>query len=174
LGRAWSTPVEGIVGADARPNWREHRAQGAGGPTLTADQLLTGSPGGCTEAIMLAHGFQLELLADLVRDALASAAPGLRWRTVPSHSPSARSPRMPRPAPAVGTPLAHAKAQCRAAYQGAKAADAMRGAMLDRLYVETLQATAGAPAAASAEMWRQSRILFQIFHNRAGWPGNML
>jgi hypothetical protein len=80
---------------------------------------------------------------------------------------------MARTAPAAGTPLAIEKQACRAAYQGAKAADSMRGAMLDRLYVETLQATAGAPAAASAEMSRQSRILFQIFHNRAGWPDNM-
>ena len=68
-------------------------------------------------------------------------------------------------------PLAAAKAECREALIGAKAADPVHGAMLDRLYVETIQATAGAPAAASAEMWRQSRILFQIFQNRAGWPG---
>ena len=30
---------------------------------------------GTTEALMLAHGFEIEMLADLVRDELASAAP---------------------------------------------------------------------------------------------------
>jgi hypothetical protein len=40
-------------------------------------QLLVGSPHGCTEAIMLAHGFATELLVDLVRDGLATAAPGI-------------------------------------------------------------------------------------------------
>jgi len=75
---------------------------------------------------------------------------------------------MPRPAP---SPLAAAKAQCRQALIGAKAADPVRGVMFDRLYAETLQATAGAPAALSAEMWRQSRTLFQIFQNLAAWLG---
>jgi hypothetical protein len=37
-------------------------------------RLLAGSPHGCTEAIMLAHGFTAELLVDLMRD--ATAAPG--------------------------------------------------------------------------------------------------
>jgi hypothetical protein len=67
--------------------------------------------------------------------------------------------------------VAMAKAECRDALIGAKAADPVHGAMLDRLYVETLQATTGAPAPVSCEMWRQSRILFQIFQNRARWPG---
>jgi hypothetical protein len=39
-------------------------------------QLLAGSPHGCTEAIMLAHGLAAELLVDLVRDGLAMAAWG--------------------------------------------------------------------------------------------------
>ena len=39
-------------------------------------RLLAGSPHGCTEAIMLAHGFTAELLVDLVRDGLATATPG--------------------------------------------------------------------------------------------------
>jgi hypothetical protein len=49
--------------------------------TLTADQwralqlLKDAGPGGCTESIMLAHGFKIELLAGLVREGLASAAP---------------------------------------------------------------------------------------------------
>ena len=49
--------------------------------SITAEQrralrLLAGSPHGCTEAIMLAHGFKTELLAVLVRDGLAAAEPG--------------------------------------------------------------------------------------------------
>jgi len=43
------------------------------------------------------------------------------------------------------------------------------GVMFDRLYRESLAATGSAPAPVSCEMWRQSRILFQIFPNRAGW-----
>jgi hypothetical protein len=48
----------GIVGADARRNWREHGAQGAGYVKITADRrsvliFLTGAGlRGCTEAIM--------------------------------------------------------------------------------------------------------------------------
>jgi hypothetical protein len=80
---------------------------------------------------------------------------------------------MARTAPP-GTPLAIEKQACRAAYQGAKAADAMRGAMLDRLYAETIEATADAPAAVSYEMWRRSRILFQIFEDRAGWAAGRM
>jgi hypothetical protein len=77
---------------------------------------------------------------------------------------------MPRTAPARSA-LAAAKAQCRDALIGARAADPVHGAMFERLYAETLQATSGAPAPISCEMWRQSRILFQIFQNRAAWPG---
>jgi hypothetical protein len=39
-------------------------------------RLLAGSPFGCSEAILLAHGFKTELLAVLVRDGLASTQPG--------------------------------------------------------------------------------------------------
>jgi hypothetical protein len=39
-------------------------------------RLLAGSPLGCTEAILLAHGFKTELLALLVRDGLATTQPG--------------------------------------------------------------------------------------------------
>jgi hypothetical protein len=51
---------------------------GIGGPgaeRLRALRLLAGSPLGCTEAIMLAHGFTTELLVNLVRDGLATATP---------------------------------------------------------------------------------------------------
>ena len=39
-------------------------------------RLLAASPFGCTEAIVLAHGFKTELLAVLVRDGLAIIQPG--------------------------------------------------------------------------------------------------
>jgi hypothetical protein len=39
-------------------------------------RLLAGSPLGCTEAIMLAHGFRVEMLGRLVLDGLATATPG--------------------------------------------------------------------------------------------------
>ncbi len=35
--------------------------------------LLIGSPGGCAESMMVAHGFKPELLAELIRDGLAAA-----------------------------------------------------------------------------------------------------
>jgi hypothetical protein len=37
-------------------------------------ELLAGAELGCTEAIMLAHGFKMELLVELMRDGLAAAA----------------------------------------------------------------------------------------------------
>ena len=50
-------------------------------PRISSDQrralrLLADGPHGCTEAIMLAHGFKAELLAPLVRDGLATTQPG--------------------------------------------------------------------------------------------------
>jgi len=39
-------------------------------------RLLAGGPHGCTEAILLAHGFKAELLAALVRDGLATTQRG--------------------------------------------------------------------------------------------------
>jgi hypothetical protein len=36
-------------------------------------ELLAVSPDGCTEAIMVAHGFAANMLADLIRDGLATA-----------------------------------------------------------------------------------------------------
>ena len=53
------------------------RKDGRGAEQSRALQLLAGSPHGCTEAIMLAHGLTAELLVDLVRDGLATAAPGI-------------------------------------------------------------------------------------------------
>ena len=51
------------------------------GRSISAEQrralrLLAGSPLGCTEAILLAHGLEAELLALLVRDGLATTQPG--------------------------------------------------------------------------------------------------
>jgi hypothetical protein len=40
---------------------------------LRALTVLAGSPAGCTEAIMLAHGFSAGLLNDLLRAGLATA-----------------------------------------------------------------------------------------------------
>jgi hypothetical protein len=47
-------------------------------PGLSADrrralQVLAGFPDGTTEAVMLAHGFTVALLAELVREGLATA-----------------------------------------------------------------------------------------------------
>jgi hypothetical protein len=39
-------------------------------------RVLAGAPNGCTEAIMLAHGFSTDLLVDLVRGGLATETPG--------------------------------------------------------------------------------------------------
>jgi hypothetical protein len=35
--------------------------------------VLAGSPEGCTEAILMAHGFKMALLVELIHDGLASA-----------------------------------------------------------------------------------------------------
>ena len=50
-------------------------------PRLTAEQrrgleLLAGNPRGATKARLLADGFTVDMLADLVRDGLATAQPG--------------------------------------------------------------------------------------------------
>jgi hypothetical protein len=37
-------------------------------------EMLAGSPHGCTESIMMAHGCAIGVLRDLVRDGLATAA----------------------------------------------------------------------------------------------------
>jgi hypothetical protein len=64
---------------------------------ITADQrealrMLAGSPNGSTESIMLAHGFAIGMLRDLVRNGLATAERrkvrtgqrliGVKWMTI--------------------------------------------------------------------------------------------
>jgi hypothetical protein len=54
------------------------RSKAAPGRDLTGDQrraldMLTGSPHGCTEFILRAHGFSVGLLAGLMRTGLAKA-----------------------------------------------------------------------------------------------------
>jgi hypothetical protein len=39
-------------------------------------RMLAGSPLGCTESVLLAHGFTVEILGRLVLDGLATATPG--------------------------------------------------------------------------------------------------
>jgi hypothetical protein len=49
------------------------RRPGLGPDRRRALQVLAGSPDGTTEAVMLAHGFTVALLAELVRDGLTTA-----------------------------------------------------------------------------------------------------
>jgi hypothetical protein len=51
------------TGRQRSPSPRERRAL----------ELLAASPDGCTEAMMVAHGFTIEMMVDLVCDGLASA-----------------------------------------------------------------------------------------------------
>ena len=44
-----------------------------GNPRRRALELLAASPDGCTEAIILAHGFTTDFLVDLIRAGLATA-----------------------------------------------------------------------------------------------------
>ena len=53
------------------------RKGGRGAEQNRALRLLAGSPHGCTEAIMLAHGFTVETLGRLVLDGNATATPGI-------------------------------------------------------------------------------------------------
>lgn len=39
-------------------------------------ELLAASPGGCTEAILVAHGFTVEQMVELIRAGLATAKTG--------------------------------------------------------------------------------------------------
>jgi len=52
------------------------RKSGRGAELNRALRMLAGSPLGCTEAIMLAHGFTVETLGRLVLDGHATATPG--------------------------------------------------------------------------------------------------
>jgi hypothetical protein len=52
-------------------------------PSISAEhrralRLLADNPVGCTEAIVLAHGFTSGLIEDLVREGLATILPGTR------------------------------------------------------------------------------------------------
>jgi hypothetical protein len=76
----------------------------------------------------------------------------------------------PRRAPAPSTPLAAAKADCRAALMNARLLDGLLAPMCDRLYAETLMVVDGAAPEAKLEMWRRMRILFEIIGNRKTWP----
>jgi hypothetical protein len=52
------------------------RKSGRGAEQSRAPRLLAGSPLGCTEAILLAHGFTVEILRCMVLDGVATATPG--------------------------------------------------------------------------------------------------
>jgi hypothetical protein len=62
-------PEQRPVAATPRKVWR-------GAERNRALRVLAGAPNGCTEAIMLAHGFTVETLGRLVLDGLATATPG--------------------------------------------------------------------------------------------------
>jgi hypothetical protein len=68
-----------------------------------------------------------------------------------------------------GPSLREAKANCRQALVGAKAADPKRSALLDSLYVETIQVCKGAPANVAVEMLRWMRICLRVMQDRVGW-----
>jgi hypothetical protein len=55
------------------PPPKQRRKHGLSADRRRALALLAASPDGCTEAIMLAHGFSVEMLVDLVRAGLATA-----------------------------------------------------------------------------------------------------
>jgi hypothetical protein len=65
-------PAE-LAGATAAAERRWHCAMAISRDRHRALRLLAGSPLGVTEAIMLAHGFTMEMLDALVRDGLATA-----------------------------------------------------------------------------------------------------
>jgi hypothetical protein len=52
------------------------RKGGRGAEQNRALRMLAGSPLGCTESVLLAHGFTVETLGRLVLDGLATATPG--------------------------------------------------------------------------------------------------
>jgi hypothetical protein len=55
------------------------RKRGVGVELQRALRVLAGSPLGCTEAILLAHGFTVETLGSLVLDGLATPTPGTMY-----------------------------------------------------------------------------------------------
>ena len=58
-----------------RPMAMSARKSRLGADQRRALRLLVGSSHGCTEAILLAHGFTIEMLIVLVRDGFATATP---------------------------------------------------------------------------------------------------
>jgi hypothetical protein len=62
--------------ATAGTRQSEDRARAVSPDHRRALGVLAGSAHGCTQAIMLAHGFSAKMLADLVRDGLATIEPG--------------------------------------------------------------------------------------------------
>lgn len=56
------------------PTPRRRRRRGPQPNRRRALELLAGSPDGCTEAILLAHGIPVPLMVELVRAGLATAS----------------------------------------------------------------------------------------------------
>jgi hypothetical protein len=67
--RPWGQVTGGVTKTD-------NRAAAVSADQRRALRVLAGSPHGCTQAIMLAHGFGTKMLADLIRDGLATTQPG--------------------------------------------------------------------------------------------------
>ena len=61
--------------SDRRANAMSTRKAELSANHRRALRLLAGLSHGCTEAILLAHGFTIEMLVVLVRDGLATATP---------------------------------------------------------------------------------------------------
>ena len=57
-------------------------SRGLTGEQISALKMLAGSPNGCTEPILRAHGFTVGLLASLVRKGFAVATPEAGGRTL--------------------------------------------------------------------------------------------
>ena len=55
------------------PTTYSRRRRGSKPERRRALELLAASPDGCSEAIMLAHGFTVDFLVDLIRAGLATA-----------------------------------------------------------------------------------------------------
>ena len=68
------TPLTGAkIGRDAMAARRQQRHLGT--KARDALELLTAASPSCPELLLLAHGFKIEMLADLVREGLATAQP---------------------------------------------------------------------------------------------------
>jgi hypothetical protein len=72
--------MRGRTGASNRPGLAVlARAMAMSAERLRALRLLAAAPNGATEAIMLAHGFTVEMLGRLVLDGHATATPGIMY-----------------------------------------------------------------------------------------------